>query len=267
MLLAERKQQPRRSGGGAENQLSEIEKERGFDRNLELEAIVGAATDPKNGSRRMFLIKWHGCDELDLLPASEVNERCPETVIEFYQSRSPVWLKCERRRLVAEQAAHDAIEYPAVDEPRAEPAAMDADAEEEEGAAASPSATGKLTLEALVAEVVAPAGDEADQSAEFADAAAAAAAAEEATTATAAEAADEVANTTGGEATAPPTTTAESSASSSSVIRLAGSGAQTPTMDEDPNDSFLSEVASEAAQHQARTEALPEDIAMPDVDF
>lgn len=38
----------------------------------------------------MFLIRWQNCNELDLLPASEVNEKSPQNVIEFYEKRSPL---------------------------------------------------------------------------------------------------------------------------------------------------------------------------------
>ena len=33
----------------------------------------------------MFLIKWKGCNELDLVPSREANIKAPQTVIEFYE--------------------------------------------------------------------------------------------------------------------------------------------------------------------------------------
>lgn len=107
-MLVERKKR-----GNKKNKLEEIQKPRGYDRGYEISRIVGT-TDCTNAL--MFLVQWDTCDELDLLLASEVNEKSPQAVIAFYEQRCAINAKCEKRRLVQEQYESDLLLHPPADD-------------------------------------------------------------------------------------------------------------------------------------------------------
>ncbi|CAL8078013.1 unnamed protein product [Orchesella dallaii] len=57
----------------------------GFARGFEPEEVMGVAKDPNDGMLRA-LIKWKDKDIYDIVPAEEVNLKCPQLVIKLYEN-------------------------------------------------------------------------------------------------------------------------------------------------------------------------------------
>ncbi|KAI9577063.1 hypothetical protein GQX74_014991 [Glossina fuscipes] len=71
--------------GEKKPKLEEIQKPRGYERGLTIEQIVGATDATGDVS---YLVKWHFCDEFDLVSGADLREKNPEFIIDFYEKRS-----------------------------------------------------------------------------------------------------------------------------------------------------------------------------------
>jgi hypothetical protein len=84
-----RKKTPKKSAA-IDGQNGEKEKKlSGFDRGLKLKKILGATegTDGELKGSILFLVKWQGEEQPELVPAKEANVRYPQEVIKFYESQ------------------------------------------------------------------------------------------------------------------------------------------------------------------------------------
>ena len=63
----------------------------GFERRLKAERILGAM---KSSEGIMFLVKWKGINEADLVSSKDANLNCPELVIKYYEDN--LYLKKDR---------------------------------------------------------------------------------------------------------------------------------------------------------------------------
>lgn len=56
----------------------------GFEKGLEAEKILGISDST---GQILFLMKWRGSDETEVVTAKEANIKCPQVVIKFYEQR------------------------------------------------------------------------------------------------------------------------------------------------------------------------------------
>lgn len=72
----------------------EIQKPRGYERGLELAEIMGA-TDVSGEIK--YLVRWQYCDEFDLVSSSQVSEKNPQMLIDYYEKLAPYNSYIEKR--------------------------------------------------------------------------------------------------------------------------------------------------------------------------
>ncbi|KAI9583269.1 chromobox protein homolog 3-like [Glossina fuscipes] len=70
----------------------------GFDRGLEPLQILDVT---KSSGELMFLMKWSGIDEAELVPAKKANIICPQIVIKFYE-QCIIWCACDEEDVIEE---------------------------------------------------------------------------------------------------------------------------------------------------------------------
>jgi len=72
----------------------EILKPRGYERGLEIAEIMGA-TDVSGEIK--YLVRWKYCDEFDLVASSQVSEKNPQMLIDYYQKMAPYTGRIDKR--------------------------------------------------------------------------------------------------------------------------------------------------------------------------
>lgn len=77
--------------------IEEVIKPRGYDRELPLDRIIGAAVHPSG--EVMYLVKWQFCDEFDMVSGNLVKEKSPEVLISYFQEKCPFQKKAISRTL------------------------------------------------------------------------------------------------------------------------------------------------------------------------
>lgn len=75
--------------------IEELVKNRGYDRDLPVDKIVGAAVHPSGDV--MYLVKWQFCDEFDMVSGKLVREKSPEALLSFFQEKCPYQRKALNR--------------------------------------------------------------------------------------------------------------------------------------------------------------------------
>lgn len=67
--------------------IEEVVKPRGYERELPIDKIIGAAVHPSG--EVMYLVKWQFCDEFDMVPGTQVKEKSPEALLTYFQDKCP----------------------------------------------------------------------------------------------------------------------------------------------------------------------------------
>lgn len=75
--------------------IEEVVKPRGYDRELPIDKILGAAVHPSG--EIFYLVKWKFCDEFDMVSGKLVKEKSPDTLLSYFQEKCPYQRKAIER--------------------------------------------------------------------------------------------------------------------------------------------------------------------------